>query len=251
MTTADSAEEIWAAAGPVLGTLGEKYLRSRGIALPSPTPKHLRFAAKLTHPNEEYFPALVALVTDAKTGAEMGIERLFLSWRGTGRAQVEKDQQSISLGPTKGGVVRLGDARVGVPLLLGGGLEAVLTGMHATGWPGWSTLGPSGIDARLPENVTDIIFLAENDGGPNQKALDKTCPALVARGARVRIARPPPGFRDFNDLINDKCGDLPTAGLTVVREAIRHAPAFGARSEPPPATMTTEAKGALAGQYSG
>jgi hypothetical protein len=242
MTTADWAKEIWAAAGPILGTLGEQYLRSRGIELPSPTPRHLRFAAKLTHPNEEYFPALVALVTDAKTGAEVGIERLFLSWRGTGKAQVAKDQQSISLGPTKGGVVRLSDARAGVPLLLGGRLEAVLTGMQATGWPGWSTLGLSGIDAQLPENVKDVIFLAENDGGANQKALDKSCPALVARGVQVRIARPPRGFRDFDDLVNDKCGDQPAAGLAVVKEAIRHAQAFGAKSEPRPATITIEPK---------
>ncbi len=48
----------------------------------------------------------------------------------------------MSLGPTKGGVgvEDLGDARAGVPLLLGGGVETVLTGMLATGWPGWSTL---------------------------------------------------------------------------------------------------------------
>jgi hypothetical protein len=59
-----------------------------------------------------------------------------------------------------------------------------LTGMQATGWPGWATLG-SAIGAELPDDVNDVIFLAENDGGPNQKALDKACPALVARGVRV------------------------------------------------------------------
>jgi len=239
MTTVDCAKKIWAAAGPVLETVGEKYLRSRGIELPSPTPKHLRFAAKLTHPNEQYFPALVALVTDAKTEAEMGIERIFLAWRGTGKAQVETHQQTIPLGPTKGGVVRLGDARAGVPLLLGEGLETVLTSMQATGWPGWATLG-SAIGAELPDDVNHVIFLAENDGGPNERALDKACPALVAHGVRVRIARPPPRLKDFNDLVNGTSGHVPAAGLAVVKDAIRHAPEFGAKSKPQPATTTKE-----------
>jgi hypothetical protein len=232
MTTADSAKKIWAAAQPVAGTLTEKYLGSRGIELPSPVPKHLRFAPKLTHPNEQYFPGLVALVTHAKTGAEMGIQRTFLAWSGTSKAQVEKNQQKLSLGPVRGGVVRLGEPQEGAPLLIGEGLETVLTVIQATGSPGWATLGTAGLASlELPDTVKDVIFLAENDGGPNQKALDKACPALVARGMRLRIARPPVGLKDFNDLINGKSGHMPAAGLAVVKEAVASALEFGAKSE--------------------
>ena len=51
----------------------------------------------------------------------------------------------MSLGPTKGGVVRLAEPIDGKPLILGEGVETVLTVMEATGLPGWATLGTSGL----------------------------------------------------------------------------------------------------------
>jgi hypothetical protein len=51
---------------------------------------------------------MIALPTNPKTVEPIGgIQRTFLSWSGKGKAQVEKNEQKLSLGPTKGGVIRL------------------------------------------------------------------------------------------------------------------------------------------------
>jgi uncharacterized protein (DUF927 family) len=224
-TNVQLAREIWDNAQPITGTLVEAYLRSRGITPPEPSPECLRFAPRLRHPNEQFFPAMVALPTDPKTGeAAGGIQRTFLSWRGDGKAQVERSEQKLSLGPCRGGVVRLAEHVDGKPLLLGEGAETVLTVMEATGLPGWATLGTSGlVNFEPPDNITEVILLAENDGGPSEKALNEIASVLAERGVKALIARPPVGVKDFNDLVNGKSGHLPEAGRNVVRAAIEAA----------------------------
>jgi hypothetical protein len=216
------AREIWGSAQPITGTLVDIYFGSRGISPPYPAPKCLRYAAKLTHPNGQFFPAMIALPTNPKTGEPTGgVQRTFLAWSGKGKAQVEKNEQKMSLGHIRGGVVRLAEPVEGRPLLLGEGVETVMTVIEATGLPGWATLGTSGlVNLDLPDTVTEVILLAENDGGPNEKALNEVLPALKARGVKVLVARPPPGLKDFNDLVNGKSGHSPEAGRIAVKEAI-------------------------------
>ena len=224
-TNADLAGEIKDNAEPITGTLVEIYLGSRGISLPDPAPDCLRFASKLAHPNGQFFPAMIAVPTNPKTGEPIGgIQRTFLAWTGKGKAQVARNEQKMSLGPTKGGVIRLAEPIEGQPLLLGEGVETVLTVMEATGFPGWATLGTSGlVNLDLPDTVTEVILLAENDGGPNEKALNEVLPALIARGVKVRVARPPRGLKDFNDLLNGTSGHTPETGRAVVRKAVEDA----------------------------
>ena len=224
-TNAELAREIWDSAQPISGTLVDIYLGSRGISLPDRAPDCLRFAPQLTHPNGQFFPAMIALPTNPKTVEPIGgIQRTFLSWSGKGKAQVEKNEQKMSLGPTRGGVIRLAEPTEGKPLVLGEGVETVLTVMEATGLPGWATLGTSGlVNLDLPDTVTEIILLAENDGGPNEKALKKVQPALIAHGVRVFVARPPSGLKDFNDLVNGKSGHSPVPGRAVVKQLVEAA----------------------------
>src|SRR5271166_6726781 len=118
-----------------------------------------------------------------------GIQRTWLAHDGSGEAPVPKNEQKMSLGPTKGGAVRLGEPIDGVPLLLGEGVETTQTGMQATGWPGWATLGTVGLKAAdLPDNAKDVILLGENDGGKNAAAIAKAAPDLKKKGIRVRVA---------------------------------------------------------------
>jgi hypothetical protein len=232
-TNAELARELWDNAQPVKGTPVEAYLRSRGITPPEPAPECLRFAPKLRHPNEQFFPAMIALPTSPKTGAPVGgIQRTFLSWSGNGKAQVKRGEQKLSLGPCRGGVIRLAEPIDGEPLLIGEGIETVLTVMEATGLPGWATLGTSGLaNLELPDTITEIILLAENDGGPNEKALSEVLPELIARGVGAPIARPPTGLKDFNDLVNGKRGHLPEAGRILVKNAIGAAAKSGSEVE--------------------
>ena len=236
--TKATAKRLFEASSPsIVGTDVETYFQLRGISPLESPPACLRFTAKLKHPNEQYFPALLIQATNPATGEPIGgVQRVFLAWGGKGKAQVEKKAQKLSLGPMKGGVARLAEPIEGQPLLIGEGVETVLTAMEASGLPGWSTLGTSGLKAFMPPpGITHVIALAENDGGPNQKALQILIPALTAHGVRADVARPPPGLKDFNDCVNGVSGHEAGAGRAIVKRAIDAAMA-GETSEAPPTT---------------
>ena len=52
---------------------------------------------------------MIAQPTNPKTRAGRGIQRTFLSWSGHGKAQVQTGVKKLSLGPCKGGVIRLAE----------------------------------------------------------------------------------------------------------------------------------------------
>src|SRR5208283_5209589 len=73
-------------------------------------------------------------------------------------------------------------------------------------------------------DVAEIILLAENDeNGASRKAIDKVCPALLEKGLRVRVAAPPVGYCDLNDLLRDRGVDR-GSGLQIAKMAIDAAP---------------------------
>ncbi len=140
---------------------------------------------------------MIALVTHAITGAPMAIHRTYLDQAG-GKAQVEPNK--MMLGPTAGGIVRLGAGDNG--LLIGEGIETTLSGMQATGRPGWASLSTSGMKALvLPDRVREVTVLADGDP-PGIKAAHEAASRWTKCGVRVHIAKAPDG-RDFNDLIQD------------------------------------------------
>ncbi len=168
MSTGDLAQRLWNNAGHLKGPEVEAYYAWRGVAVPETD--SLRFVASLPHKSGASFPAIIARAENIR-GDLTGVQRTFLAHDGAGKAPVDKKLQKMSLGPTKGSMVRLAESRDGVPLLLGEGVETVLTAMQASGLPGWATLGTSGLKAvNLPDNVKDVILLGENDDGKNAKA---------------------------------------------------------------------------------
>jgi hypothetical protein len=186
-------------------------------------PASLTFHPAFAHtPTNQHPPALLALATNIQTGAPLAVQCTYLARDGKGKAKVERKDQRRKFGSPKGGAVRLAEPSDGVPLLLGEGVETTLTAIEATGYPGWATLGTSGfVNIELPDAVREIILLAENDeSGANQKAVDKVCPGLIERGIRVRIARPPAGVNDFNDLVKPEGNVEPSAGLVIAKMTI-------------------------------
>jgi putative DNA primase/helicase len=185
---------IWQSAKPAQGTPVETYLASRGIDLPPPDA--LRFHAGLKHPSNGIWPAMVALVTGGADGRPLAIHRTFLAHDGGGKAPVEA--QKMMLGPCRGGAVRLADP--GDVLMVGEGIETCIAAMQATGNPAWAALSTSGLRGLgLPEDVRDVIVLADGDAAGEAAARD--CAWRWKReGRRVRIARPPQGM-DFNDML--------------------------------------------------
>ena len=188
---------IWQSAKPAQGTPVETYLATRGIYV-SP-PDALRFHAGLKHPSGGIWPAMVALVTNGADGTPLAIHRTFLARDGGGKAPV--DPQKMMLGPCGKGTVRLADP--GEVLMVGEGIETCLAARQATGNPAWAALSTSGLRGLgLPENVRDVIVLADGDAAGEAAARD--CAWRWKReGRRVRIARPPQGM-DFNDMLMDR-----------------------------------------------
>jgi DNA primase len=86
--------------------------------------------------------------------------------------------------------------------MVGEGIETCLAAMQATGNATWAALSTSGLRALdLPEDVRDVIVLADGDDAGETAARD--CALRWTQGGRrVRIARPPQGM-DFNDMLMD------------------------------------------------
>ena len=143
------------------------------------------------------------------------------------RKERKKTESGTSL---KGAVASIAEPVEGEFLLVGEGWATVRTVMDATGLPGWSVFGTSGLTSfDPPDTVKAILFLAENDAdGKNAKALAVICPKLFERGIKIGVAKPPPGLSDFNELVrkrDDKTRLHGTveAGLKVVSDIIEKA----------------------------
>src|SRR5690348_11365954 len=102
------AARLWATCRPIgPGTVAARYLAGRGCALP-PLDGDLAWHPDVYHPAEERsFPALLALVTDALTGAPMTVHRTYLAPDGSGKAPVSKPRLLVKGGDKAGGVMRL------------------------------------------------------------------------------------------------------------------------------------------------
>lgn len=190
----EAALAIWRASQDIAGSLGETYLRSRGLAL-SPL-LSLRFHPGLKHASGGVWPAMVALVVHGETGEALAVHRTFLACHGHGKAPVNPPK--MMLGPCRGGVVRLGEP--GDVLMVGEGIETCLAAMQTTGKPAWAALSTSGLRSLdLPRAIAKLIVLADGDE-PGEAAAQDCARRWQREGRSVRIARPPNGM-DFNDLL--------------------------------------------------
>jgi hypothetical protein len=193
----EAALTLWHSAMPAPATPVATYLASRGICLPPPAT--LRFHACLKHPGGGIWPAMVGLVTRGTDNAPIAIHRTFLALDGVAKAPVTPDR--MMLGPCGGGAVRL--AASGDVLMVGEGIETVLSAMQATGYPAWAALSTSGLrKLDLPSDARDVIVLADGDD-PGEAAARECAWRWKREGRRVRIARAPWG-NDFNDLLQGK-----------------------------------------------
>jgi putative DNA primase/helicase len=126
----------------------------------------------------------------------LAIHRTYLARDGSGKAPV--NPQKMMLGPCRGGAVRLAVPRD--VLMVGEGHRDLPPAMKATGHPAWAALSTSGLRAlNLPEDVRDVIVLADGDD-PGEEAARDCAWRWKREGRRVRIARPPKGM-DFNDML--------------------------------------------------
>ena len=185
------AQAILAAAGPI-GGAAEAYLLSRGLQ-PLPAWERLRTAA-LHHPDSGEHPAIIAPVTTA-SGAVEGIQRTFLT--ADGRKLPLRDPK-LSLGRVRGGAIRLGEPAA--ELVLCEGLEDGLSlAQEMRGAHIWAAPGAGMLPAMsLPSIVSRVIIAADNDA-PGEQAATRAAERFATEGRHVRIMRPDPAYKDWND----------------------------------------------------
>lgn len=199
-TKIENGRRVWRQARPIAGTLAETYLRHRSIT--AALPGNLRFAFLPYPEHHGLFPALVAAVQDVH-GKVCGVQRIYLAADGNGKAGLippgdKKPKDKLSLGMVKGGAIRLGP--VASEVVLTEGLEDGLT--LAQSLPGksvWVVCGTEMLPGvEMPDGVRAVTIGRDNDAA-GDIATAKAAEAYSEQGRTVRVMRPSPAFKDFND----------------------------------------------------
>ncbi len=208
-STMEAARRLYAGTQPLKGTLGEAYLRARGIdtdVIATP----LRFHPSLFYRGEtaRSFPGLVAAVTDAHS-CVTGVQRLFLDPKHPRKADVEDPRRS--LGHLLGNGVRFGD--FSIVLAAGEGIETMLS--LATVIPNLPVVAASSAAHlaafNLPADLTRLYIARDNDAAGRWAAA-----RLEVRAVEMgipSILHLIPALKDFND-------DLRELGARVLAERL-------------------------------
>lgn len=184
------ARMIWREAGPIAGTLAERYLKSRSIKTCERS-HDLRFHGSLLYEGRRV-AGLLARMRDIATSEPTGIHRTFLDPQGRKLARK-------MLGRARGACVKLSpDAEVTQGLGIAEGIETALSVMQA-GWrPVWACLSAGGIAGFpvLPGVECLTIFADRDETG--ERAAREACQRWQGAG-REALAMVPLGGGDFND----------------------------------------------------
>ena len=210
------ARRLFAASGPISGTLAEKYLQERGITNLCETDA-LRF-----HPNcyyridaeegddkhSETWPAMIASVTDLK-GTITGVHRTWLDPSGSWKAPVDTPRRSM--GHLLGNGVRFGI--VADVMVAGEGIETMLSLRSVIpDMPVIAALSASHLAAiHFPPTLRRLYIARDNDA-----AGDVAFASLSERrkAAGVDLLSLLPALLDFND-------DLKLLGADHLRASLR------------------------------
>lgn len=206
------AQAILRSCKAIAGTPGEAYLRGRGID-PSALPKGVVGWHKESR-------ALVFPARDAH-GAIRACQRLFFGASDAPVVEAGGKKKRRTNGVLGGSALILpGDGDV----LVCEGAEDGLSLWAATGWPVRCALGVAGLgEVPLPAGAAAVI-VADNDKAGLEGA-HKGALRLAERGHDVKIAVPPDGAKDANELLT-KCGILAVKTMVENAEPLEPGPSF-------------------------
>lgn len=196
----DGGRNLWASCRQLDGVAVD-YLQARGCVLP-PLEGDLRWHPALPHPDGYTGPALVALVTHARTCKPLSLHRTWINGDGTKPAMLGKKARMFLGGHTlAGGVIRLWpDEDVTHGLGIAEGIETALSLAHAF-QPVWALIdaGQLGKFAPLP-GIESLTIACDNDPAGIKAA--RQCAGMWAdAGAEVFITRQEQS--DLNDVVRE------------------------------------------------
>jgi putative DNA primase/helicase len=193
-----NALDMWSEAVSADETIVETYLWSRLLCITPPLT--LRLHRALWHSeSRQRRPALIGLVEHVDYG-RVGVHATWLAPDGSGKATLDPPRKFF--GPVGGGAVRLGAIGDDRRLVVGEGIETVLSVMVSTGIPGWAALSAGGVERLiLPHEVCSVIVAADRDeNGRGQAAAEYAAARFRTEGRSVKVFLPPvPG--DWNDAL--------------------------------------------------
>ena len=207
--TPAAAARLFAASGPVTGTLADTYLRSRGLTQMGSN-EALRYHPKCWRRDEGQTrsiprPALIAAVTDG-AGAFQGVHRTWLALDGQGKADVATPRRAM--GHILGNAVRL------TPhddiLVVGEGIETMLSLLEAVpGLPVWAALSSGHLGAVLLPKGLQRLYIAVDRDPAGHRAAERLSARATEVGIGCHVLEPRLG--DFND-------DLRANGVQALRQ---------------------------------
>jgi hypothetical protein len=172
------ALELWEMSEPIYGTVAEEYLQRRGILLTPPSLGHYR-GSMIAAVHQPYRGIAAIQKTPIKPDFSRG--------------------DRMTKGPLGTGAVRLGAAQE--IMGIAEGTETALSAMMLTGMSVWASLGGKRLhNVELPPFVREVHIFADNDQ-PGSEAAYRASDVHREVGRTVKIRRPPPQFKDFNDFI--------------------------------------------------
>ncbi len=177
------ARKLWRVCQPAIGTLGEAYLRERGIG--GPVPVTFRFASRLEHwPSGASYPALICVMQDAR-GRFSGVQQIFLD----GPTLAPVRPVKMTLGDP--GVIRLAAPKDGT-LTVASDVETALLLLGAEpGRPVWAAVGGSGLRRlSLPPRIRRVELGMRRDQ-VDRRAAGSLTQRLLKEGRDVRWFEPP------------------------------------------------------------
>jgi hypothetical protein len=189
-TTTASALALWGRAGDAHGTVSEKYLTGRKLALPDGD-SVIRCVADIG-PCGEQNAIMLALMRNVLTDEPVAVHRTFITERAT------KTHRKF-LGPSRGAAVKL--AQASHTLIVAEGLETALAGSAAGMGSVWA-MGSSGAIATLPAlpGITTLAILAENDRGASEKAVSACRRTWSSAAGKRLFVVTPTVDKDFADV---------------------------------------------------
>jgi hypothetical protein len=186
----------WRDSVPIGGTLVQTYFAARRLEFRDPAGRILRFADRRCRKNPadefEHHPALLAQLSDVRTGAPCGIINVYLQPDGRDRLRDKKGKTTT--GRARNAAVMLSafdEPTMGLVLC-----EGVETGIavHQSGLrPVWAC-GPAGILGNLPVlGGIEALSIAADRDGPGMQAAGTVTRRWHLAGREASIVAPPTG----------------------------------------------------------
>jgi hypothetical protein len=207
--------ELWEEGKDPGGTVVEHYLRNRaGLIVPEGAPirfhPHCQRGPSDLSGGQEYWPAMIALMTDPLIGEPVGLHRTYLRPDGSGKApatvRLDRGGHTVTLKAKRilgrWGVVRLvPEDQIRDAVGIAEGIENALTAMQLmAGGPVWAAgcLNCLKTFPVLPWAKSLSIFADADDSGIGIEGARICGQRWIAAGRQAAIHIPPAGL-DWND----------------------------------------------------